>query len=90
MLARLAAAGILLWQLRRPRAISLGMSTGLLILMFAAMGLTLLVLFVGLFAMVRGGEFNRKYSNRLMRLRVLFQAIAIAIFAIVLYFAKQG
>ena len=66
------------------------MSTGLLILMFAAMGLTLLVLFVGLFAMVRGGEFNRKYSNRLMRLRVLFQAVAIAIFAVVLYFAKHG
>ena len=66
------------------------MSTGLVILMFAAMGLTLLVLFIGLFAMVRGGEFNRKYSNRLMRLRVLFQAIAIAIFAVVIYFAKHG
>ena len=66
------------------------MSTGLIILLFVAMGLTLLVLFAGLFSMVRGGEFNRKYSNKLMRLRVLFQAIAIAIFAIVLYFANQG
>jgi hypothetical protein len=58
--------------------------------MFAAMGLTVLVLFVGLFSMVRGGEFNKKYGNKLMRLRVLFQAIAIAIFALILYFAKQG
>lgn len=66
------------------------MSTGLTILLFAAMGLTVLVLFAGLFAMVRGGEFNKKYGNKLMRLRVLFQAIAIAIFAIVIYFAKQG
>ena len=66
------------------------MSTGLIILLFVAMGLTLLVLFVGLFAMVRGGEFNRKYGNKLMRLRVLFQAIAIAIFAVVLYLANQG
>ena len=66
------------------------MSTGLLILLFTAMGLTVLVLFVGLFAMARGGEFNRKYGNKLMRLRVLFQAIAIAIFVAVLYFAKQG
>ncbi len=65
------------------------MSTGLLILLFTATGLTVLVLFVGLFAMARGGEFNRKYGNKLMRLRVLFQAIAIAIFVIVLYFAKQ-
>lgn len=66
------------------------MSTGLIILLFAAMGLTLLVLFIGLFAMVRGGEFNRKYANKLMRLRVLMQAVAIVIFAFVLYFAKQG
>ena len=66
------------------------MSTGLTILLFAAMGLTVLVLFAGLFSMARGGEFNRKYGNRLMRLRVLFQAIAIAILAIVLYFAKFG
>jgi hypothetical protein len=66
------------------------MSTGLTILLFAAMGLTVLVLFAGLFSMARGGAFNRKYGNRLMRLRVLFQAIAIAILAIVLYVAKQG
>ncbi len=66
------------------------MSTGLAILLFAAMGLTVLVLFAGLFSMARGGEFNRKYGNRLMRLRVLFQAIAIAILALVLYFAKFG
>lgn len=79
-----------LWLFDRGRAISLGMSTGLVILMFVAMGLTLLVLFAGLFSMVRGGEFNKKYGNRLMQLRVLFQAIAIAIFAIVLYFGKRG
>ena len=82
--------GISLWQLPARRAISLGMSTGLIILMFAAMGLPLLVLFIGLFSMVRGGEFNRKYSNKLMRLRVLFQAIAIAIFAAIIYFTKHG
>jgi len=66
------------------------MSTGLTILLFAAMGLTVLVLFAGLFSMVRGGEFNRKHGNKLMRLRVLFQAIAIAVLAIALYFTKQG
>jgi len=66
------------------------MSTGLTILLFAAMGLTVLVLFTGLFSMARGGAFNSKYGNRLMRLRVLFQAIAIATLAIVLYVANQG
>lgn len=66
------------------------MSTGLIILMFVAMGLTALVLFVGLFAMLRGGEFNRKYSNKLMRLRVLLQAIAIAIFGVIIFLTKGG
>jgi hypothetical protein len=66
------------------------MSTGLVILLFVALGLTALVLFTGLFSMVRGGEFSKKYGNRLMRLRVLFQAIAIVIFVIVLYFREGG
>jgi hypothetical protein len=66
------------------------MSSGLVILLFAAMGLTLAVLFIGLFAMARGANFNRKYGNKLMRLRVLLQAIAIAVFAAIVYFAKGG
>ncbi len=37
----------------------------------------LAVLAVGIIAMFRGGEFNRLYGNKLMRLRVLFQALAI-------------
>ena len=66
------------------------MSTGLVILLFVALGLTALVLFTGLFSMVRGGDFNKKYGNRLMRLRVLFQAIAIVVFVIVLYLREGG
>ncbi len=38
---------------------------------------TLLVLFAGLFAMTRGGEFNRKWGNKLMRARVACQGLAI-------------
>jgi uncharacterized membrane protein len=38
-----------------------------------------ITLFVGLFALFKGGDFGRSYSNRLMRLRVLLQAIAVAI-----------
>lgn len=33
----------------------------------------------GLFALFRGGDFGRSYSNKLMRLRVLTQAIAVAL-----------
>jgi hypothetical protein len=37
------------------------------------------VLGLGIYALFRGGEFGRSYSNKLMRLRVLMQAIAIAV-----------
>ena len=37
----------------------------------------LIVLAIGIVGMIRGGEFNRLYGNKLMRLRVLFQALAI-------------
>jgi nitrogen fixation-related uncharacterized protein len=37
------------------------------------------VLGFGIYALFRGGEFGRSYSNKLMRLRVLAQAIAVAV-----------
>jgi hypothetical protein len=37
------------------------------------------VLGVGIYALFRGGDFGRSYSNKLMRLRVVMQAIAIAV-----------
>lgn len=36
-------------------------------------------LFVGLYALFRGGEFGRSNSNKLMRLRVVLQAVAVVI-----------
>lgn len=38
-----------------------------------------LTLGVGIFALFRGGDFGRSYSNKLMRLRVVLQAAAVAI-----------
>jgi hypothetical protein len=38
-----------------------------------------LTLAVGIFALFKGGEFGRSYSNKLMRLRVLLQFCAIMI-----------
>ena len=37
------------------------------------------VLGIGIYALFRGGDFGRSYSNKLMRLRVVAQAIAIAV-----------
>lgn len=39
-----------------------------------------IVLGVGLFLMSRGGEANKKYSNRLMQARVMLQGLAILFF----------
>jgi hypothetical protein len=55
------------------------MSLFLFILAVIAMLTTLGILFAGIFAMAKGGEFQAKWSNKLMRLRVLFQAISIAL-----------
>ncbi len=43
-----------------------------------ALLLTLVVLFSGIVSMMKGGEFNKRWGNRLMRLRILFQALAVA------------
>jgi hypothetical protein len=45
----------------------------------AALAAVAIVLAFGIYALFRGGDFGRSYSNRLMRLRVLMQAVAIAV-----------
>jgi len=47
-------------------------------------------LFVGLFSLFRGGEFGRSYSNKLMRLRVLLQAVAIAILVLAVWWRTKS
>ena len=47
------------------------------------------VLAVGLYSLWRGGDFSRNYSNRLMRLRVLLQAVAVAIIMLTLYLSGR-
>ena len=43
------------------------------------------VLGIGLYGMFQGGEFNKKYSNKLMRLRILLQFVAIVIIMLAVY-----
>ena len=49
------------------------------ILIPVSLAAVVLVLFIGIYALFRGGDFGRSYSNKLMRLRVLLQFIAILI-----------
>lgn len=50
----------------------------------------LAVLGTGIYAMFKGGDFNKKYSNKLMRLRITLQFIAIVIFMSALYFSTSS
>ena len=50
----------------------------------------LAVLGTGLYAMFKGGDFNRKYSNKLMRLRITLQFIAIVFIMSALYFSTNN
>jgi len=45
------------------------------------------VLMTGIVSMMRGGEFNRRNSNRLMRARVILQGITLMLLAL-LFFAR--
>jgi hypothetical protein len=58
-------------------------------LVAVAVGLVFLVLLVGLYSLFRGGDFARTWSNKLMRIRVLAQFVAILIIMAVLYFSQS-
>ena len=47
------------------------------------------VLMVGVLGFARGGEFNRKYANKIMRLRLLAQFIAVVLIVLFVYFARR-
>jgi len=53
--------------------------------MIISMVLVLASLVVGLVAMIKGGEFNEKYGNKLMRMRVTLQGIALALFVLAVW-----
>ena len=37
------------------------------------------ILMIGLGGFMRGGEFNRRYANKIMRLRIIGQAVAVVL-----------
>ena len=53
------------------------------------MAATLAVVVIGVIAMAVNGKLNKNHSNKLMRLRVLFQAIAIFVFVIIVWLARN-
>ena len=56
------------------------------IILLIAVGL---VLILGIGTLFKGGETSKKYSNKLMQLRVLLQFIAVIVLVIFAYFFKN-
>ena len=44
----------------------------------------------GIGSFAKGGEFGKKYSNKLMRWRIIAQAVAVLLIIILVYFEKRG
>ena len=56
---------------------------------FTLLGAVAIVLILGIYTLFKGGRTSKKYSNKLMQLRVLLQFIAIIILVILAYFFKD-
>ena len=50
----------------------------------------LIVLLTGVFGMLRGGRFNKLYGNKLMRLRVGLQGLAVVLIVVYVTFIRGG
>lgn len=66
------------------------MSSPLLMITVITCLLVLLVLMLGIGSFAKGGKFGKKYSNKLMRLRIIVQAIAVILIITFVYFDKKG
>ena len=59
------------------------------IILFAALGIVAGILGWGVLTMARGGEYKVKNSNRIMRYRIIFQAIALVVILLLIWW-KRG
>jgi hypothetical protein len=66
------------------------MSGTVFTLLMIALAIVVGILFLGLFSMARGGEFNRKYGNMFMRFRVAAQLVAIVLVLILVFLMSRG
>jgi hypothetical protein len=60
----------------------------LFIVMIISMVAVLGILMLGIGGFAKGGDFNRKHANRIMRYRIYAQFVAVLLILAVVYFAK--
>lgn len=66
------------------------MGSPLYILGILAMAAVAIVLAIGIGGFGVGGEFNHKNGNKMMRLRIFFQFVAVVLMVAFVYFAGTG
>ena len=58
-------------------------------IVFSLLGAVAIVLILGIYTLFKGGNTSKKYSNKLMQLRVLLQFIAVIVLVLLAYFFKD-
>lgn len=54
-----------------------------------AMLSVLIVMVLGIISMVKGGEFNKKYGNKIMQARVILQGAALGLIALAFFMSQK-
>ncbi len=62
----------------------------LFIVVIFSMAAVAIILMIGVGGFGRGGEFNRKYANKLMRMRILAQFVAVVLILLFVWIARGG
>ncbi len=65
------------------------MNSFIIVVLFGLMLSVAGVMGLGLFSMVKGGEFNKKYGNRLMQARVWLQGLTLALLALIFFLSQN-
>ena len=62
----------------------------LFILVVLAMATVAIILLIGIGGFGKGGAFNRKYANKLMRMRIMAQFVAVLIILLFVFINRGG
>ena len=63
-------------------------SDPLFVLVVVVMAAVAIILMIGIGGFGKGGEFNRKYANKLMRMRILAQFVAVLLILLFVFISR--
>ena len=66
------------------------MEDPLFVIVVVSLAAVAIILMIGIGGFGRGGEFNRKYANKIMRLRIVAQFVAVVLILLFVFFTRQG